>query len=287
MGKKNIVIIVIIALILFLNVNAFCAEADTASQNGQPATTTTTQTQADQQAAGQTATAEPQKKKSEWKHKFKTALGFSWYNGNTRSLAGSYFVGYLTQLPDRWEFDIDAGGMYGEENKVKNKNYHYGRLTIDHIFGKGKFTVFYFGGVETAEFQKIYLRTEHGIGFKYKPIREWWIDFSISLAPIYAYEKTWDGVVKKDIWRWSFRPKLIIWFSKDKKNQFKVVYYYKPKIDNFYNFRSDLRISLKLKIGGIFYSTTQFMYQFNSRPIDIGVYKTDYSLITSLGIEIK
>jgi hypothetical protein len=225
--------------------------------------------------------------KKAWEHKFKLTAGGSWFAGNVQSLIGSYNSKYVAKYPNIIEIGLEISGRYSEFKGNKNSNTHLARLNPELLLFDENISITYIGTISTSQFQDIYLRTTHEIGLSYRFLKQvWWIDYSISAAPQYEYEENWTRIIKKEIWRLSIINELSIFFSKDKKNNFDIRFSYTGRMKDFKDYKTRMTATLKLNIAGIFITENKFHWQYNSIPIELSIYKNDYSFTTSIGIEI-
>ncbi len=217
-------------------------------------------------------------------YKIETGVGYNLYGGNQDSFLFQYFLRGSLEKQEFYELEGAFNGLLGYEKKERNKNRHGGFLNYDQLFLKDRLSFFYFGNILTDESLDLSLRTNQGLGVKYKLVKNSFADLSLSVAPIFDYEKSWDSNIKNKEWRWSIRPRAIFYFDQEKNIQLRLVLFYIPLWDNFKNYRLSFNANLKVKIAKHLFLEQHFRYDYDSHPITNQVKKSNTFFSGSLGL---
>jgi len=187
-------------------------------------------------------------KKGDDKKKFSLNIagGYTETTGNTESTATTY-SGSIKYDNDITEFKISGFGSYGKVDEVVTENKGSGTINFDHyIFWRIEIFLY-----TMSDYNKITMlehRNGSGCGIKFSFLRNEYLRFDISGAPIYQYEKYEEEDPEKT-WRWSLRGRFEIFpFSDDFYIKYAV--FYIPEIGEHENYRTTHEVTLYKKLVG-------------------------------------
>jgi hypothetical protein len=231
---------------------------------------------------------------SGWSDNLSISAGLDWTKGDTDMINYSYNFSYEASYTNEWDLSLTINGSYGETEGVMSTNQHMMQLTFDRWFWRGTFSANYLGEIETNKMSNVFTRTTTGIGLKFRPLRRWWVEFSLWTIPVIVHDRQYDTLETEAIMRERNGVTLIFYFSEDQSNSLKFEYYYQPALDDYSNYMSMFKADLTVYIVGNVNLTVSFVNKYVSRPLESKYFeseyqvlkKTNYSTNVSVGISL-
>lgn len=223
---------------------------------------------------------EPEKKKNKTIISTKISFGFNYVSGNTNKVGANTSIN-ASAKDSLKEFSFNSRYLINRTNKILDQREITTGIQYDY---KPFHSISPFARAEiySNSFQKIKIRGSGFIGLKYTFLKRPKSEYSISGAALADIEKYTEEIELpvEDKYRISLRLKL-------KQTIMENIYllhetYYIPLIKSFSDFRMQSNTSINFKINKVISFSVSYNFDYNSKPIDQEVKKTDNKLYANL-----